>query len=248
MAQLRDMIRDDSVHEVKGAIEVSVWKTFMQVLLAGATLMGFYVGAVAGKALWLFWVIVLAAIVAAVLRSYGSLLREVMVRYRKHPQLLLAAAINQKRVMQFEQDLTEARADAVVRYMDGVEEGQAMTLGSLLAVDSGARLEPIAVSFDLGSLVMHAKVVDGSRPQNGARFALAVAATAEVKGVMQVSADERRGLLGLECVERTVEAFWDRLEKNAASQPNPPSGLTLIPAGLTPGTIANQLEFPQEGQ
>lgn len=201
------------------------------VFLAGIAALG--LGAAAIHALWIFYVVVggslvLAGAVWAVRHRIPSRFVEWANRFRAYPALLKQYGVLLQQSQGLQDQVTALREDAKKAHVQGRQDGRDEMVGVVL----GAMVEvpPMltSVTFSDGILALIGEYEEGQMPDAGCRFDLVVKNTQDRRGVVQVrSVDEALKTVELVCVERTVPAFWDRLESKSLEDPSPPEAVAL---------------------
>jgi len=212
---------------------MTFFKHFMAALVALASVVGVFLGAIQLEVLWAALVIIVIAGVYGLLRAFSKPLLQTIQRLQAHDRLSseLAEAIAdlaaaRKKIVQLEDERGEL-------YERGVDEGQARLTGWASA-HKASEIALIAVSSGDEGLQLTAQYQpqSGTAPlATGSRFELIVNATHESKGVVEVISVDG-DLATLVCVYRTVPRFWPELETRAITDPSPPPGHELRPAGV----------------
>lgn len=207
-------------------------KTFVAVFVFGCTLVGAYLGALAVKLTWAFWIIVPVAVVVALTRATAPRILDWLTRIRNYDKVLKAAAASEASVRRLQGELEMAAGKSTQSFRAGVQEGRAQAIGIFFALTSAAEIVPEAVSME-NDLQIHGRLTSGQLPEVGTRLALEVAMTGEVKGIVEViQADSEGDVVVMACVRRLVEPFWKHLEESTIGGPAFPPGLRLVTATL----------------
>ncbi len=206
------------------------WKRFWPGAVSLGTLVALYIGAEAEGVLWAFWLTVAGAAVISAVQLLLPRSLTWATKVREYQQLLDTAARLQTENEQLRNGRSEVIGQAEQQWREGLAEGAAHVLGSLLA--QGLEEWPVLVGVQTleGQPVLLAR---WSRPESilGARFDLEVTATGAVRGVVEVrSADEERKLVSLVCVRPTAPKFWSHLAERAEVETEPPKGVALRPS------------------
>ncbi len=211
-------------------------RAFRSVLLALATVAGFYVGAKSVQLLWLFYVSVPAAALAATAYRTYPHLRAVREKLSAHDRMLATAATLQRERDDLRGRLVAMEAEQLIRMQEARAEGRSLAAGAVRAALAGADLELAGMAIRDGALLFAASVSEGRTPGVGAVYALALGAPAlrvrqGLVRVAEVTEGGGKPVVLLECIEEDVPEFWQSLRDQALIGQAPPKGIALsIPA------------------
>ncbi len=212
---------------------------FSYSLLALATLIGAYVGAVAIGRAWLFWVL---APVAVLISSVYALL----------PRLSLAAKAltNYQATVRYAAQLKQERDELLSRLawqeqqhgdalLAANEEGRRLVVGLVQSVMAGVEMEVLGAAVREGQLVVVAKPVSGAVPAVGAVYAISHSVVQTRQGLLRVIelAQDQKAVL-MECIHEDVPEFWAALKKEAVvKQELAGLVLSIPPLDVLPGRV-----------
>ena len=202
------------------------WRVFAIPALAG----GLYFAAVAVNKTSVFYYIVAATFAAALLWLSFDKIRPMVKSYRNYPSLLTRAASLQQEVEQLKVrcNLLDDRAKG--QWEGGVFEGRKQVLGAIFAA-TGALPTLYAVRRIEGKLILVAECSGTSVPPNGTRYHLRVAATGELRGVVEVvdrTLDPAQVFLHCVLIEADSSVFWQHLADSAQRSSIVPPDLELM--------------------
>jgi hypothetical protein len=130
-----------------------------------------------------------------------------------------------RRIEELEQSRRGLPEAVRAAYDSGVQEGHKQIGGSFLAhMPRTAVPKLTSVTLDGGRLQLVGE--SEPAPQVGARYWLCVVGSLDIRGVLEV-VSVKGAVVKLECVEKTVPAYWKRLREEAAERPDPPTAVQL---------------------
>ncbi|WP_222195930.1 hypothetical protein [Modestobacter italicus] len=218
---------------MRSSVEQSL-RQFTTVLLALATLVGAYVGALAIDRLVLFWVLAPVAAVLVVAWRAWPRMRRAIYRVADYPRLEADLSATVARNEELEQEVVRLAELAVQERIAGRQQGRDEFAGAIGAAMSRATLELIGKAPRGKSVVLGAALTDGVMPSVGALYDLSITMTGERQGIMRVveRTADGAGVL-LEPHEETVPEFWDALRRQAVISTDAPTGLVLSASRLS---------------
>ncbi|WP_091029925.1 hypothetical protein [Microbacterium oxydans] len=226
---------------------MSTLKKFWILFASAAAVAGLYFGAAALKLEIVFWLIVALCALGAVFWTIVPWFIKVVPKIRNYDKLL-------QKVGRLQGDLDDARSqaarlDSVAERVWGLgyEAGIDEALGATLGIISPIPVLTQVVTTERG--VSFLATTGTPEPRIGARYSIVAAATAEVRGVVEVIrtvAEENRVVLL--CVRRSVPAYWEQLEQRAMVDNSVPTGTEIKHLQISRKSVApsNLLEVPEE--
>ena len=207
---------------------------FTTVLLALATLVGAYVGALAIDRLLLFWVIVPVAAALVIAWRAWPRLKETIYRLSDYSRVSNALEKSTEQVAALQTEVARLERTVVTERLAGRRLGRQEGMGAVVATLAGATLEVIGVAIRQGQVVIGAALRGGSMPLIGSFYDISINLTGERQGVLRVVelTHDGGGVL-MEPVEETNSDFWAALRQQAVLSNETPTGLLLKPANLT---------------
>ncbi len=190
------------------------------------TMTGLYLGAAALKLERVFWALLAAA-------ALGALLWPRVSKYfraiRAYERLLNRVATLEQQLENAEGRNSQFVRDQYVALIRGRMEGWRDMRGliaSILADDPPRMMAVSTVDDDVVLIVQHDPK---QKIFMGTRFVLQIEDTGEAKGIVEVSfLDEVNATAHLTCVEQFVPEYWARLRDRAILDPSAPPGARLI--------------------
>ncbi len=176
--------------------------------------------------LWVFWLV----LGAAVLLTFGraALLRanDFITRIRRYPAVLLQVGQLNQQLQQLQASLGAAEKAAEASFESGKEEGRRQYRASLLATEDLTPPTISSITMSGDALVLIGDGHETRLPPVGARFVLSVRGTGETLGVLEVSEIKSESVL-MFCADVVNVEFWNDLELRAQTNFSPPDGVEL---------------------
>ena len=208
---------------------MSAWRgvlgNFTAALIALATVAGTFLAAQAAHVLWLFWLLVVAALLFALIRlavprvvSQWHHIRTLLRLGVDHPRVMKVAAASQARVEDLLKDLEAAHAGLERQRAAGVLDGRRRVLGEILASETDTDLILVGIAVADERLLL-AATFTGEPPAIGGRWFLLVKGTSLVHGAFrveeidrdfaQLALDEVRDATAIKSLQRQAKASND---------------------------------------
>jgi hypothetical protein len=221
-------------------------KNFFLVLAWLAGVVGLYMGALSVKLVWAFWLTVPAAVLIAILLTYGRRLFEWANRVKNYPVLVKEAADERVRAERVETQLARLTKDVANAYGAGLEEGARRVYGGIRAM-SCQQLDVVAAVAHNGTLAIIATGVN-NLPMVGARYEVVSTTMKTPFGVVEVrEVDVVRKRVILPVVDATSAPFWEHLSDRVGYDESPPANVTLRPAAM-PSVRGAAVETPERNE
>jgi hypothetical protein len=199
---------------------------FTKALLALATVVGLFLGAVAISAVGYFWLVVGVAVITGLVATIGPEAKNAFRAWRDYPATSARVSELQNALSVSQDSELSLRADVVRASAEGIAEGRASAIGELLG--STVPVPEIAALAEYEGSVSLVVRFDSIAPPIGARFRLIVETTRQLRGMVEVAAtDSDLCIAYLLCVEVTSEAFWSALSAKVLTDNSPPTGVVL---------------------
>jgi len=205
---------------------IRVLRNAIAVLGVLAAIVGLYLALDFVKLSWMFWCLVAASLLIAVILKIWPSIRLAFKQWRDYPSIASKNLDLESRVLELETATEEATNRAQLTKIEGIAEGRAQIIGAILAAKS---LPPRIVAIaDYHGRVSLVAATSGPKILVGARFRLVVASTTALRGIVQVvERDPVLDVYFLICVEPTVPGFWQALLDRVDIDTAPPADIRL---------------------
>jgi hypothetical protein len=210
---------------------LEVLTRWWQWLIALAVVVGLYLAAAAINRTWMFWAAVAAALVLAVgtvvVTKTRSFVRQSRERLRKYPELERDVKRLREELADANRQIGAERERADKDQQRALFQGRAETRGIFLA-KSFPIPELIAAVKKNDELALIAFTEESIETLSGALYAVKSSYTGEVKGIVRVQgAGNMAGTVLLECHDRRVIPFWEKLAASAEVSTKVPDDIVL---------------------